>query len=151
MAQTRKDPPEVAAENGHFPYKRDAALEALATPPDPDTNNHPESWYTSEAIIECTARYIEAQEVWYRDQTGENFDLMQDAAQNLVEARRAHGQNRGNLAVLAGRPGDVLARMYSVEGMSVSQIAARMNMQPEHVRQMIRDRAQRMLDDTQEG
>jgi hypothetical protein len=73
--------------DGHFPYKADAAREALATPPDPDTNNHPETWYTSDGIIDATDRYVQAQAIHFADPTDTTRAAMDAAAQALVATR----------------------------------------------------------------
>lgn len=99
---------QLADPDSHFPYKQDQAREALATPPDPGTNNHPEHWYTSEDIIAASAAMVAAQETFLREPGGATQEAYEQAKRELVAARQAHRVGRGPAPqVLAGPPEDV--------------------------------------------
>lgn len=127
-----KDPGE------HFPYKADAARQALETPPDPDTSNHPEHWYISTAIIDASAVYVEAQAAWLKagsssDRDDDTRRAYDDAAARLVEARRVHRRGRPVApVVVAGHPEAIeqkrsAMRVLGRSGFSAEQIAVQFN------------------------
>lgn len=86
----------------HFPYKREVALRALETPPDPGTNNHPEDRYTSEQIIEASAAYVAAQEKVLENPNVENRRAYRKAAEALAVARQEHRADRVSVRVWGG-------------------------------------------------
>jgi DNA-directed RNA polymerase specialized sigma24 family protein len=123
--------------DGHFPYKADAAREALATPPDPDTNNHPETWYTSDGIIDATDRYVQAQAIHFADPTDTTRAAMDAAAQALVAARQGHRSARDGVGVLAGHPVEVVFALRRHAGRTPEQIAEQLRMPLAEVRSIL--------------
>lgn len=121
----------------HFPYKREEALAALRGEIDQDTNNHPTHWYTSETIIEATAKYVEAQQALLEAQAAGADDedveaarlTERDAARELGEARAQHRRGRPIAPVaVAGNPQDIeetrtMMRNLSKSGHTVDSIA----------------------------
>lgn len=130
---TSKTPPELDDPDGHFPYKADAAREALATDPDPDTNNHPESWYISEGIIAATERYVQAQADYLTDPGDGTRALMDTAARQLIEARRAHRADRSGFGVQSGHPVEVVHALHRI-GRTPEQVAKHLKMSVDEVR-----------------
>ena len=123
--------------DGHFPYKADAAREALATPPDPDSNNHPETWYTSAPIIDATDRYVTAQAAYLGDPTDESRAAMDAAAQALVAARQEHRTGREGVGILAGHPVEVVFALRRRAGRTPEQIAEQLRMPLSEVRDIL--------------
>lgn len=129
----------LADPNAGFPYKRDQALEALRANPDPNTNNHPEHWYTSEEIIEASATYREALQAYLEVQAEggpaeevESARLRErQAADELVAARQRHRRGRPIAPVaVAGSPREIedtrtMWRQLAKQGWPADQIAAR--------------------------
>ncbi len=134
---TRKAPPELDDPNGHFPYKADAARDALAATPDPDTNNHPESWYTSEGIIAASQRYVQAQADYLTNPGDGTRELMDQAAADLVEARREHRAGRSGVGAQAGHPVQVVWALHRQGGRSAEQVAEHLGMPLDEVRSIL--------------
>ena len=134
---TRKDPPELDDPDGHFPYKADAARSALAAEPDPDTNNHPESWYTSEGIISASERYVQAQAEYLTNPGDGTRALMDRAAQDLIAARRDHRSTRQGVGVQAGHPVEVVSALHRRAGRSPERIAEQLGMPLADVRDVL--------------
>lgn len=104
--------------DGHFPYKAEQVRQALATPPDPDTNNHPEQWYTSPPIIDATGRMVEAQERYLQDPGDGTREAYEQAKRDLVDARQAHRRGRPIAPVaMAGSPADIEQRRSMIRGL----------------------------------
>lgn len=131
MADSKK-PAAIDDPNGHFPYKADAAREALATPPDPDSNNHPEAWYTSERIIAASEKYVKAQADYLTNPGDGTHELMDQAAHDLVAARKAHREDRTGVGVQSGHPVEVLFALRNA-GRSPEQIAKHLGMSVDEV------------------
>lgn len=95
MAEHIDDP------SGHFPYKIDRALRAVredapAGPDGPDDDRVRTGDFLDEAIAQATNEYVQAQAEHFRTDTAETLEVMQAAAERLVEARRAHRDGRGD-------------------------------------------------------
>lgn len=112
--------------DSHFPYKKEQALEALQSPPDPDTNNHPEHWYTSEPIIQASADYIEAQQALLEaraaDAAPEDVEAARlrerEVADRLDAARQAHRRGRPVAPVaVAGNPNEIEERRSAIRAL----------------------------------
>lgn len=114
--------------DGHFPYKAEAARTALATPPDPDSNNHPETWYTSEPIIDASEVYVQAQAAYLAEPTDGTRAAMDTAAQALVAARQEHRAGRDGVGILAGHPVEVVFALRRRTGRTPEQIAEQLRM-----------------------
>jgi hypothetical protein len=130
----QKTPPELDDPAGHFPYKGTAVREALAADPDPDTNNHPEGWYTSAAIIDATERYVKAQEDLLRNPGDGTQALVDEAAHALVAARREHREGRTGVGVQVGHPVEVVLALRRKAGRTPEQIATHLGMPLDEVR-----------------
>lgn len=104
----RKDPPEVADEAGHFPYKADEARALVEDNPpmgpdgDDDDRVRAEDFLTAE-LVDATDAYIAAQADYYRDPGEATLELMNQAANDLAAARQAHRANRAGLNVVGVR------------------------------------------------
>jgi hypothetical protein len=109
---------QLADPDSHFPYKREQVLDALHTPPAEGTNNHPEHWYTSEAIIDASAAYVQAQEAYLKDPGDATKEAYNEAARGVVAARQAHRRGRpaAPLAV-AGDPNEIESRRSAMRAL----------------------------------
>lgn len=108
-------------EGSHFPYKREAAHTALATPPEEGTNNHPQHWYTSTDIIDSSAAMVAAQEALLREPGDATQEAYEQAKRDLVAARQAHRRGRpaGPVAV-AGDPAELEQRRSAVRALGAA-------------------------------
>lgn len=132
-----KNPAELDDPAGHFPYKGEAARAALATDPDPDTNNHPEAWYISTGIIDATERYVQAQEDLLLNPGAVTQALVDEAALALVAARREHREGREGVGVQAGHPVEVVWALRRNAGRTPEQIAKHLSMPLDEVRSIL--------------
>lgn len=95
----RNDPPELTDPAGHFPYKSADAWALLEKnppmgPDGEDDDRVRAEDFTSRDIIAATAAYVAAQADWYRDPGEATYEVMQQAANELVAARQAHRADR---------------------------------------------------------
>lgn len=89
------------AEDDHYPYKLDDALAVLDRPADYGYHDVNPAAFTSKAIAEATAEYVDAQHEFYTGD-GESLDRLNEAEKRLVEARQAHRQGRSGVTAVSG-------------------------------------------------
>ena len=91
----------------HFPYKHEHVCALIeengpAGPDGPDDDRLRVQDYISQDIADATKAYVEAQAAWLSDPGDATQELHQQAARDLVEARRAHRANRPAGPVVVG-------------------------------------------------
>ena len=109
----------LADPDEHFnTWDRQSALDALNTPPEAGTNNHPPHWYTSEAIIEATDAYIVAQQDYLANPGDATKEAYEQAKRDLSEARRLHRQGRPMAPVaVAGDANEIETRNSAIRAL----------------------------------
>lgn len=105
---SRKDPPDLHDPAGHFPYKADVARALVdenppAGPDGPDDDRARVEDFLSHDIVDATDAYVTAQADWLRDQGEATYEVMRQAADDLVAARQAHRANRAAMTVVGIR------------------------------------------------
>jgi hypothetical protein len=92
-------PPELDDPAGHFPYKAEVAYALVeenppAGPDGPDDDRVRVEDFLSADIVDATDVYVQAQADYLRDPGDGTRELLDQAAQELVEARQAHRASR---------------------------------------------------------
>lgn len=100
-------PPELDDPAGHYPYKAGKARALLkrnppAGPDGADDDRARVEDFLSVDIVDATDVYVQAQVDYLRDPGDGTRELMDQAAQELVDARRAHRANRGGVPNVVG-------------------------------------------------
>ena len=92
----------------HFPYKHDAVTALLdenppAGPGGEDDDSRRVSDFMSPRIADATQAYVQAQESYLSDPGDATLAAYQEAADDLVAARRAHRRKRGGAMSISGQ------------------------------------------------
>lgn len=94
----------------HFPYKHDEVVQLLdenpaAGPDGEDDDSRRVSDFMSTRIADASQAYVQAQESYLGDPGDATLATYQEAADDLVAARRAHRRKRGGEMSISGQGG----------------------------------------------